>query len=64
MAVNCRQCAHFNITWDRNFPYGCKAFGLKTKRITSTEVYLSSGKECLKYQAKVIQKGQKDQSKH
>ncbi|MDP3683464.1 MAG: uracil-DNA glycosylase [Ignavibacteria bacterium] len=59
MAVNCRQCAHFYITWDRNFPYGCKAFGLKTKRIPSAEVYLSSGKECLKFQKKENQKDQK-----
>jgi len=53
MAVNCRQCAYFYITWDRNFPYGCKAFGLKTKRTPSIEVYQSSGKECLKFQPKV-----------
>ena len=59
MAVNCRQCAHFYITWDRNFPYGCKAFGLKTKRIPSAEVYLSSGKDCLKFTQKENQKDRK-----
>lgn len=51
MAVNCRQCYYPYITWDKNFLWG-KAFGLKTKKIPSLEVHLSSGKECLKFQPK------------
>ncbi|MDP3148874.1 MAG: uracil-DNA glycosylase [Ignavibacteria bacterium] len=59
MTINCRQCTHFYITWDKNFPYGCKAFGLKTKRIPSAEVYLSSGKDCLKFTPKENHKDRK-----
>ena len=52
MVVECRKCKHFFITWDPKHPNGCKAFGIKTKRIPSAEVYLTSGKECLKFQKK------------
>lgn len=52
MAINCRKCKHFFITWDPNNPYGCKSFGIKTKQMPSIEVYVTSGKECLKFQKK------------
>jgi hypothetical protein len=56
MAVECRKCKHFFITWDPKNPYGCKAFGIKSKRIPSVEIYLTSGKECLKFQKKETSK--------
>jgi len=34
-------------------PYGCKAFGFKTKQIPSAVVYQSSGKSCQGYEEKV-----------
>jgi len=52
MAPNCRTCQFFQVTWDKNFPYGCKAFGMKTKQTPSVEVKLTSGKDCLKYRPK------------
>jgi|YelNatPaOPRAMG01_1025707.scaffolds.fasta_scaffold00247_15 hypothetical protein len=52
MAVNCKKCKYYYITWDAKFPYGCKAFGMKTKQLPSVEVYISSGKECIKFQKK------------
>lgn len=42
----CHQCVHFHVTWDYNFPYGCKAMGFKTKKIPSQDVYESSGIDC------------------
>lgn len=52
MAINCKKCKYYYITWDPKFPYGCKAFGMKTKQLPSTEVYASSGTECVKFQKK------------
>lgn len=40
------------VTWDKNKPYGCKAFGFKSKRIPSAEVEAASGGRCLKYHPK------------
>ncbi|WP_077215118.1 uracil-DNA glycosylase [Bacillus dakarensis] len=50
--INCFGCRHFYVTWDRNFPKGCKAFGFKTRRLPSMEVLKASGQSCLKYEKK------------
>ncbi len=50
--VNCYKCKYFYITWDKNFPYGCKAFGFKSRLIPSIEVKKASGKECLSFKEK------------
>lgn len=47
--VNCRKCRFFQITWDKKFPYGCKAYGFKTKQMPSVKVKSFSGIECLKF---------------
>jgi hypothetical protein len=44
--VNCHKCKYYYITWEAKMPYGCKAFGFKSKQIPSTVVYQSSGKAC------------------
>lgn len=44
--INCRNCNYYNITWDNNFPYGCKLFGVKSKQMPSIIVYQSIGKPC------------------
>ncbi len=49
---NCRQCEYFYVTWDNNKPYGCKAFGFKSQRMPSVEVFEASGKLCLKFKLK------------
>lgn len=44
--INCFSCSHFYITYEKGFPYGCRAMGFKSRLIPSREVYESSGKEC------------------
>lgn len=56
MAVDCKKCEFFKITWDKNLPYACKAFGFKSKEPPSIVVFSSAGKECLKYSAKILKK--------
>lgn len=48
--INCRTCKFFFITWDKKFPYGCKALNFKTRNLPSIEVKNSSGFDCLKYE--------------
>ncbi|ACO03732.1 MAG TPA: uracil-DNA glycosylase [Persephonella sp.] len=51
-SVNCYRCKHFFITWDRNFPYGCRAYNFKSRSLPSFEVRSASGKECLSFEEK------------
>jgi len=44
--INCYQCKYFYVTWDRNFPRGCKVFGFKGQQIPSLLVIQSSGRPC------------------
>jgi len=51
--INCNKCKHYYITWDTRMPYGCKAFGFKTRQIPSAVVYQSSGNACQGFEEKV-----------
>lgn len=51
--INCRKCIFFRITWDKKFPYGCRAYGFKTRQMPSLKVKSFSGIECLKFLRKV-----------
>ena len=50
--VDCFQCRHFFVTWDKNFPRGCHALGFKSREMPSQMVFLASGMQCLKFEAK------------
>lgn len=50
--VNCFQCFHFFITWDKTFPHGCKVYGFKTKQLPSIAVQQASGAGCAAFQPK------------
>jgi len=54
--IDCFKCRHFYITWDRQFPYGCRGLGFKSKNLPSDSVFKSSGLECLKYVKKKEEK--------
>jgi hypothetical protein len=42
----CHNCSHFYVTYKTNFPYGCKAFGVISKKIPHMEVKNISGTDC------------------
>ncbi len=46
--TSCFGCRFFSITYDRTRPYGCRAFGFRSQRLPSIDVYMSSGKQCAK----------------
>jgi hypothetical protein len=51
-SIDCFTCKYFYITWEKNFPYGCKALGFKSKSMPSGEVFMASAQECLKFEQK------------
>jgi len=45
-APDCLKCRHFYVTWDKRFPRGCSAFGVKTQGMPSAAVFRSTGRHC------------------
>ena len=48
--LSCQKCKFFYVTWDRSFPYGCKAMGFKGKTMPYLMVFQASGKPCMAYE--------------
>lgn len=48
----CNRCAHYWITFDLHFRYGCRAMGFKSRRQPERDVIESSGRPCLMFSAK------------
>lgn len=48
----CHRCAHYYITHDPVFPYGCRALGFKSGRQPCLDVLAASGEPCRYFQAK------------
>jgi hypothetical protein len=44
--INCFSCQHFYITYDPQFPYGCRAVGFKSRWMPAKGMYASSGMDC------------------
>ncbi len=53
---NCYKCIYYYITWEKIFSYGCKAFGIKGRRMPSLEVFSASKENCKMFKAKSIKK--------
>lgn len=45
--ANCYGCAHFFITWDKQFPYACRKMEFRSKRLPCEEVLEADGQPCL-----------------
>ena len=51
--MNCCKCKHFFVTWDKNFPRGCRLFGFKSRNLPSLTVQQATGKSCINFVARV-----------
>ena len=45
--IDCHKCKHYYVTWDENFPHGCRAMKFKGKALPSATVLSSSNMSCL-----------------
>ena len=52
--VSCRNCRHYYITWDKNFPHGCRALKFKSKSMPAATVRAASGIPCLSFVNKEV----------
>ena len=62
--ADCNSCAHFFITWNKKFPFGCRAMGFMTSNSPSKDVFEVEGRDCLAYKNKFSQPGEEDDFKH
>ncbi|MDY6880781.1 MAG: uracil-DNA glycosylase [Thermodesulfobacteriota bacterium] len=50
---DCYKCEHYYVTWDKNFPHGCRAMMFKSRRLPGMVVRSSTpGTDCLSYKKK------------
>ncbi|WP_294960896.1 uracil-DNA glycosylase [Sulfurimonas sp.] len=54
--INCRRCQYYFVTWEKDKPHGCKAYGFKSLQIPSIVVFQSSGTDCSMFAQKVSAK--------
>jgi hypothetical protein len=48
----CHNCRHYYTTWDKAFPFGCRAMGFKSRTAPALLTRELSGEECLSFVAK------------
>ena len=41
--ADCNSCAHFFITWNKKFPFGCRAMGFMSANSPSKDVFEVEG---------------------
>lgn len=50
--IDCFCCRFFFITYEQQFPYGCRAARFKSRRMPSREMFANSGVDCQFYAGK------------
>jgi len=55
--IDCHQCEHYYVTWDKHFPHGCRAMKFKSKHIPGFVVFSSSQMDCQLFKGKKPRKG-------
>ncbi|MGB3752002.1 MAG: uracil-DNA glycosylase [Arcobacteraceae bacterium] len=50
--IICQRCVHYYVTWEKNKPHGCRAYGFKSQITPSIVVRQSSGSQCNFYEDK------------
>ena len=58
--ADCNSCAHFFITWNKRFPFGCREMGFMTSNSPSKDVFEVEGRDCLAYKNKFSHLGEED----
>ena len=50
--IDCHKCKNYYVTWEKQFPHGCRTMNFKSVQFPSIVVQMSSGMDCMKYQPK------------
>ena len=53
MPISCHKCLHYYVTWDPQFPHGCRIMGFKGRQMPAIQVRRTMhGKDCLFFEVK------------
>ena len=52
--IDCNSCAHFFITWNKRFPFGCRAMGFMSANLPNKDVFEVEGRDCLAFKDKCL----------
>jgi hypothetical protein len=53
--IDCRRCRHYFVTWDEDFPHGCRRMGFKSRCAPNDEVRSAmNGGSCRLFDQKPI----------
>ncbi len=55
-ANKCLNCKFYYITWNPDFPKGCRAFKFQSKNMPCETVKIESGNECHLFEEKTVKK--------
>ena len=58
--IECNSCAHFFITWNKRFPFGCRAMGFMSANSPNKDVFEVEGRDCLAYKDKRLMSQEKE----
>jgi len=51
--IDCHKCEHYYVTWENDFPHGCRAMGFKSRQLPIIVVRSSTPEmECLLFKKK------------
>jgi len=50
--IECYKCRHYYVTWNPEFPHGCRVMRFKGRLMPSISVRRISGMPCLMYEKK------------
>lgn len=50
--IICQRCKFYFVTWEKNKPHGCKAYGFKSLALPAIVVKQSSGVDCSFFELK------------
>ena len=57
MKIDCYKCEYYYVTWEKNFPHGCRAMGFKGKELPNITVRKSTGgKDCISFKMKILRR--------
>jgi hypothetical protein len=53
MNITCHQCIHYYVTWDPQFPHGCRIMEFKSRQMPMIEVRRTMHRKgCLLFEVK------------
>ena len=50
--IGCNSCKYFYISWNKKYPYGCRAMGFISANLPSIDVLAIEGRDCLSFEEK------------